>query len=433
MRLIIVAPAHCSCFFAGEGMGYIPFPEYYPAENDVDAGEAQRQMFLRVMSIQVPGEGVMWRTLFPMLFESSSSKQHDNNRILQQFAMVWFNHVRIHYWATMVSEEKPDLKESDPREKLLDSGGADTTINMESDEGFETQIYSGWYVTVVPKLTYRGRKKSRAINGIQRNKKYTAKSQHATLHQASMCKEAKAMKTIDSCIAYSRQTLVLRILPPLRLSRLGPELAWTGRLIGWENLRIKLQTLNAVVATLGGGYFLCRHLSTAVALARYQRGIALRLNDAHLALHCTVNEAYNYIHAGQFNAALLLIRTVMNQAKRNDDTLLYNVARAARVFAKRVRQANLREGTDSTGTVKRVEMEHGKDDNGTTRGSDILTSNHYTESGQSKSSNDSSFSTSLQPNNNTPNTTTTHKQEPLSSATFDDYQRIRIVHDQSNR
>ena len=60
---------------------------------------------------------------------------------------------------------------------------------------------------------------------------------------------------------------------------LEPERLFTSRLVRLENIMVRLQSLNAFFSTLGGGYFLCRYLTTAVQLARWQRTIALSLGD----------------------------------------------------------------------------------------------------------------------------------------------------------
>ena len=105
-------------------------------------------------------------------------------------------------------------------------------------------------------------------------------------------------------------------------ANMQPERIFTSSLVKLENMQIQLQSMNAYIATLGGGYFLCHYLSTAVSLARYQRQIALRLNDVNLAMKCTINEAYNYIHAGKIKKALMLIQKTEAMAKSRRNSLL---------------------------------------------------------------------------------------------------------------
>ena len=126
---------------------------------------------------------------------------------------------------------------------------------------------------------------------------------------------------------------------------LEPERLFTSRLVRLENIMIRLQSLNAFFSTLGGGYFLCRYLTTAVQLARWQRTIALSLGDRDLAARCTVNEAYNYIHAGKLTHAFQLIKKVKEDAIKRGDMLTVSMCKSARYFAKRVQKNMAFEGS----------------------------------------------------------------------------------------
>lgn len=82
---------------------------------------------------------------------------------------------------------------------------------------------------------------------------------------------------------------VIAILPPYFCSSPSTDyFEFTSRLLTWEHTLIRLQSLHAFTSTLGGGYFLCRQLHVATELARYQRRIAMALNDEHAAGVCTV-------------------------------------------------------------------------------------------------------------------------------------------------
>ena len=148
---------------------------------------------------------------------------------------------------------------------------------------------------------------------------------------------------------YMDMTII--ILPPYpklqkpnrRHDNLYTEQVFTSALVHQENLNIRLQTLNAFVATMGGGYFLCRFLSTAVRLAQYQRRIAVALNDVQLVMKCTINEAYNYIHAGKIDIAKVLIKTTKREAKKRKDDLIVEMCRSANWFATKVGEAALKE------------------------------------------------------------------------------------------
>ncbi|EJK44373.1 hypothetical protein THAOC_37090 [Thalassiosira oceanica] len=104
-------------------------------------------------------------------------------------------------------------------------------------------------------------------------------------------------------------------IPILRYYSLQPSTSPTSdislRLIHLENTMIKLTTVTAYVSTLGGGYFLCNYLSTAVSLARQQCLLALIRGDLHMSLKCRLNEGYCYIHAGRIKRARRTIRRVL--------------------------------------------------------------------------------------------------------------------------
>lgn len=148
-------------------------------------------------------------------------------------------------------------------------------------------------------------------------------------------------------------SISLAIIPPMtpfvtNKYALQPERIFSSSLVRLENLQIQLQSLNAYIATLGGGYFLCHYLSTAVCLARYQRQIAIQLNDIELAMKCTINEAYNYIHAGKIKKALKLIEDTKEWAKSRikkrstllkvdeEKDIIISMCNAARWFAEQV-------------------------------------------------------------------------------------------------
>jgi hypothetical protein len=112
---------------------------------------------------------------------------------------------------------------------------------------------------------------------------------------------------------------------------------------------IAMYTLRAYIATLGGGCFLTRKLNTAIGLARAQMHFSLLQGDVASANRCLINEAYNYIHLGFFDKALFIIRKVLKNAKKDEDFELVAIARSARLFCKRVRQAAAQDvGQDET-------------------------------------------------------------------------------------
>jgi hypothetical protein len=133
---------------------------------------------------------------------------------------------------------------------------------------------------------------------------------------------------------------------------------FSGLLIHYEHLWLTLQSLSAWIATLGGGYFLCRHLATAVRMARQQRALALWMCDYDTADRCTLNEAFNYIHSGQFRVARRLIRAVQQSSTQRNDTLTLRMVHSATLFLHRVKQAAkfAREKDDTIDDYQRIRI-----------------------------------------------------------------------------
>lgn len=94
----------------------------------------------------------------------------------------------------------------------------------------------------------------------------------------------------------------------------APNNPFSLRLILNENNYIRLTSLSAYISTLGGGFFLCRYLSTAISLARRQCALALLRGDVMMAMKCRINEGYCYIHGGKFNKGKKKIRLVLRDA-----------------------------------------------------------------------------------------------------------------------
>ena len=59
-----------------------------------------------------------------------------------------------------------------------------------------------------------------------------------------------------------------------------------------------LQSLNAFISTLGGGHFLCKHLTAARELAEKQIAVARAMGDEGTAARCAVHIAYGSIMVG---------------------------------------------------------------------------------------------------------------------------------------
>ena len=140
-----------------------------------------------------------------------------------------------------------------------------------------------------------------------------------------------------------QQKLILWIQPPICTYYNS---FFTCTMIAYEHRMILYQSLAAWFSTLGGGHFFCRHLATAVRLAKWQRHVALLMGDYSMAYKCTINEAYSYIYAGMFRKALKTLDMVAILNKRVDihplDSVIVNMCHSARLFCKRVRNASLK-------------------------------------------------------------------------------------------
>lgn len=194
-----------------------------------------------------------------------------------------------------------------------------------------------------------------------------------------------------------RMKTVLWIQPP---TTVRVEYLFAGLLIRWEHRFIQAQSLAGYIATLGGGFFLCHHFSTAIFLAEQQQRLALLLNDENMYYACVINKAYSCIYNGRFDTAMNILRQVRRTispppasnfnatSQHHQLPVIEKMCRSAQLFCKRMR-----------------------------RQSKLL----------SASSNNQGSSTNGQAN---ARTVAAH-QPP--SATIDDYLRVRVVRDKSRK
>jgi hypothetical protein len=118
------------------------------------------------------------------------------------------------------------------------------------------------------------------------------------------------------------QPFIITILPPnpyhlsINYSRkpsTSPTSYTSTLLILYENHLIRLQSMSAYISTLGGGYFLCHHLSTAISLARKQCTLALMRGDEDMAWRCRINEGYCYFHGGKLRMGKKVVKGVLRE------------------------------------------------------------------------------------------------------------------------
>ncbi|OQS04481.1 hypothetical protein THRCLA_03291 [Thraustotheca clavata] len=112
-------------------------------------------------------------------------------------------------------------------------------------------------------------------------------------------------------------------------------MSWCYRATRFTHAVVALVTANAYISTLGGGYFLCRHLNQAKLMAQLQICVSQGLQDPILASKCRVNLAYGAMAQGKFNrAAKILLKEKENAQKLNSEDL-HNVLHAAQVYLKK--------------------------------------------------------------------------------------------------
>lgn len=127
------------------------------------------------------------------------------------------------------------------------------------------------------------------------------------------------------------QDILLWIQPPLTTDI---DQTFSFALIKLEHALLQMRTLSAWYATLGGGYFFCRRLTFSLQLARHQRKLALILGNAEMVRQCSVNEAYNLLHAGQFQQAHKVLSDLY---KSTNDSVTRNQCLAALLLGKRMK------------------------------------------------------------------------------------------------
>lgn len=239
-----------------------------------------------------------------------------------------------------------------------------------------------------------------------------------------------------------------------RTSSTSPTNPWTLRLLTNEKNIIRLTSLSAYISTLGGGFFLCRHLSTAITLARRQCAIALLRGDGMMALKCRINEGYCYIHGGKLNKGKKVIKRVlrdviqlqleeqggvvvlMSEEKKEEEEeslfhhpspnvelseilIVKNMCHSALRFADLIREAS----SSLTATVLADDERSSSSDSGLLS---LPSKNDY-DHDQDAGCVDTSLQSKMDVSGRQ------HDKMKIISPTHDDYQRIRVVQDRKWR
>ena len=158
-----------------------------------------------------------------------------------------------------------------------------------------------------------------------------------------------------------RIKIILSIVPPQTVYL---EYSFMRHLLRYEHNCIRAQSISGYISTIGGGYFLCHHFRTAILLAQYQQYLAILLNDDMLYYTCFVQMAYSYIYNGQFAMAQSILRNVMEEMNqkivRSTSTTLsttrkyeivQNMCQSAQLFGRRMRRYTKRASLGSSTVI----------------------------------------------------------------------------------
>ena len=135
-------------------------------------------------------------------------------------------------------------------------------------------------------------------------------------------------------LQHSRARLVVAV----RCMRVEPRVPprWIRHSLAVDKKVARTVALNAIISTLGGGHFLCRHVDKAMLLAQMQLRNALDAGDAELAGQCRIHMCYIMIQVGRLGVAKRMLRAELRFARDIASEHLANVACAGLVYLGKV-------------------------------------------------------------------------------------------------
>jgi len=138
--------------------------------------------------------------------------------------------------------------------------------------------------------------------------------------------------------AFGLQRSRARLVVAVHAVRVEPRVPprWIRHTLAVDKKVARTVALNAVISTLGGGHFLCRHVDKAMLLAQMQLRNALDAGDAALAGQCRIHMCYIMIQVGRLGVAKRMLRAELRLAHRIASEHLANVARAGLVYLGKV-------------------------------------------------------------------------------------------------
>eukprot|EP01138_Halocafeteria_seosinensis_P007893 gb/GECG01008064.1/.p1 GENE.gb/GECG01008064.1/~~gb/GECG01008064.1/.p1 ORF type:complete len:443 (+),score=32.80 gb/GECG01008064.1/:1-1329(+) len=119
-------------------------------------------------------------------------------------------------------------------------------------------------------------------------------------------------------------------------------------------MRRELIVANAWISTLGGGYYLCKHIDQARVMAEKQILVAKLLGDESMEAKANVHFVYNDILERKFGSARVRIRTLRKIGKRLGDTELLKMLKASKLYCNKV------EELDKTGILHKSKRASGQ-------------------------------------------------------------------------
>lgn len=339
--------------------------------------------------LYVPRSRILWRELLPILSLESSSKQRISKRFLAGL-------LRRIIWLIMTQDSsQTDSSFSQSRQKhrgrdiqvmILELQKKDNKNYSRKDEEVKSMLY--------PSDSSMEARASKCVR--RRTFRFMSQSNVALL--------ARQYLTVTKQSSASPANVTIWIQPPFH-TRL--ETAFERRLVSWEHCLIQAQTIAGYLSTLGGGFFMCHHFSTAVIMARNQQRMAHILNDRNMFYKCSIYQVYNFINAGHFQLAKRLLRRlqqalVKERPRPSQQDVLLQMCASALLFCRRVQKQ-----------ASKLVAQPRQDDN-------LAFQHRYSTHVQKQQH---------QQHRKYPEQT--QKQHRIISKTVDDFARIRLVPDES--
>jgi hypothetical protein len=234
-------------------------------ENHHDDSASSSGCLISMLSLQCHSEGAFWRGLVPLLSQHDVTDENDVINTWKR-ALLAMAVLVTHYEECIYSIRRDNLtsERTSKCDKQTSSEKYHQThelLHCGTPKQITAHHVSDWLIVSFPNNT--------PIN-------INRKSQHLII-------TIYPPNPIHKNICYSRT-------PSSR-----PTNTFTLGLIAYENCQIRLQSVSAYLSTLGGGYFLCHHLSTALLMAKKQCEVAQLRGDEDMVRVCETSSFLHYL------------------------------------------------------------------------------------------------------------------------------------------